>query len=63
MDKISLKAARANANLTLKQASDSVGINIDTLSRYENGKALPRVDVLAALCKLYKCSMDAIFFD
>lgn len=35
MKKISLKAARVNANLTLKEASQLIGVDESTLVRWE----------------------------
>lgn len=59
--KISLKAARINANLTRKEVVKYLGFSTDTLKAVENGKREVRVSELTILCKLYKCTIDDIF--
>ncbi len=59
--KISLKAARINAELTQKQAAKSINVCRDTLRNWENGKGEPRASQLKALCNLYKCPENFIF--
>lgn len=64
MDKfrISLSAARKNANLTQKEVADKLGISISTICLWENGGAEPRVSQAVALSKLYNVPIDNIFF-
>lgn len=59
MPQITIKAARVNAGLTLEQASRLLGLNKGTLSRYETGKASPRLEMLKKMSKVY--NMDLIF--
>lgn len=59
--KISLKAARINAELTQKQAAKSINVCRDTLRNWENGKGEPRASQLKELCTLYKCPENIIF--
>ncbi|MCQ2014681.1 helix-turn-helix transcriptional regulator [Clostridium butyricum] len=59
--KVSLKAARVNANLTRKEVVKHLGFSIDTLKAIENGKRDVRVVELDKLCDLYNCTMDDIF--
>lgn len=61
MKQISLRAARVNAGLTLVEASKAIGISKYTISKYENGDAVPRWDVFCKFCKLYDCTPDFIF--
>ena len=42
--KVSLKAARVNANLTMGEAAQKVGINEATLRKWEKGSTSPTVD-------------------
>lgn len=58
--KISLAAARVNAGLTQKEAAELANISKKTLSSYERGKRLPKVDVLSAICQNYGCKIDDI---
>lgn len=59
--KISLKAARVNADLTQTQAAIAVGVDKSTISSWEKGKTVPSADKLFALCALYKATVDSIF--
>ncbi len=60
--KISLKAARVNANLTQKSAASQLNINCSTLKNYESGKSVPNWNTVAEIEKLYKYPADFIFF-
>lgn len=59
--KVSLKAARVNAELTRKEVVKHLGFSIDTLKAIERGKRELRVPELYILCELYNCTMDDIF--
>ncbi|MBS6733797.1 MAG: helix-turn-helix transcriptional regulator [Clostridiales bacterium] len=55
-----IKDLRQDHNLTQKQIAKMLGIAQNTYSQYENGvNGLP-VEILIALCKLYKVSADYI---
>ena len=58
--KVTIEAARVNAGLTQEEAAKRAKISKKTLSAYEQGKQLPRVDVLNDLCRIYDCTMDDI---
>lgn len=58
--KVSIKAARVNAELTQSDAAKRANIDKKTLCSYEKGKRLPKVDVLHRLCQIYGCTMDDI---
>lgn len=60
--KVSLKAARINAGLTLIKAAEQIGISRNTLMNYEHKKTSPPVKTLEKICKVYKCSQENIFF-
>lgn len=62
MKKISLKAARINANLTRKNVVESLGISVPTLQNWENGKTFPKQPMIERLCELYGMSYDEIDF-
>jgi len=59
---ITLKAARVNAGMSQKEAAKELGIYPDTLSRYETGKAYPKVTLVFNMAKLYGVSYDEFNF-
>ena len=63
MYKVSLRAARVNADLDLEGAAKQLGISSKTLSRWEKGLSSPRADQLHNLCDLYAVPMDCLHFD
>lgn len=56
------KAARINAGMKQKEAAKELGIGRNTLSGYENGTAIPKLDVAIKMAKLYGCSLDDLIF-
>lgn len=58
--KVTLKAARVNAGLTLCQVSEMIGISKSTLARLENGKTPISIDRLRKICALYKVKESEI---
>lgn len=55
-----LKSLRLEKNLTLKELSKDTGINISTISNYENGYSVPKPDKLKQLADFYKVSESYI---
>lgn len=62
MSQITLKAARINANLTQKAASEKIGVSESTLKKWENGTAFPRQPQIMRICETYNVEYDQIFF-
>ena len=62
MLKISLKAARVNANLSQKEAAEKLNVSNKTLCSWENGETFPSAEKIDALCNLYSVSYDNINF-
>lgn len=62
MLKISLAAARVNANLSQKKAAEKLGISNNTLSDWENYTRFPTADKITAICELYGIPYDNINF-
>lgn len=60
--RISLKAARVNANYSLVEAAKQLGISKDTLSNYENGKTVPPWDLVEKIGHLYAYPTGLICF-
>lgn len=61
-NKISLKAARVNAGLTLKEASKLIGIDESTLVRWEKNPETVRPKYHSTISDVYHFSTDFIFF-
>ena len=62
VEKFSLRAARVNAHLNQTDAAHKLGITHITLSNYEKGKSLPRIDVALRMARLYNLPIDALDF-
>jgi len=60
--RISLRAARVNANLPQKKAASLLGISAATLQNYESGATVPNWDTVKKIEELYKIPADNIFF-
>ena len=60
--KITLKAARVNANLTLEDAAKELGITKNTLINYEKYRTIPDMRVGKAMSSLYGTSVDDLIF-
>ncbi len=59
---LTLKAIRVNKGWTQEEASKKIGINIDTLRNYENGKSYPDIPVLKKIEETYETPYDKINF-
>lgn len=62
MPKISLKAARVNAQLSQQEAADRIGVAVSTLRNWETGKTYPKQPQIEKLCDVYGISFDILFF-
>lgn len=60
--RISLKAARVNANLSQREAAKLLGVNRATLHSYEEGRTVPNWDVVKRIEAVYNMPADYIFF-
>lgn len=58
--KISLAAARVNADMTQKEVAETLHIDKATLIKWEKGRVSPRASQLLSLARLYGISMDNI---
>ena len=58
--KISLAAARVNAELTQDAVAKELHIDKATLIKWEKGRVSPRASSLVALSRLYGISLDNI---
>lgn len=60
--KISLKAARVNANLTLKEASDKIGVCETTLIKWEKNPSIVKGEYQKRISETYNIPIDCIIF-
>ncbi len=52
------RAARKRAGLSQREVADSIGVNVATVSQWENGHAEPAFRSAHALAALYGVSLD-----
>ena len=62
MARMTLRAARVNAELDQKTAAKTLGISNKTLSAWESGKSYPKADKLQAICDVYGVAFDDLIF-
>ena len=60
MEKISLKSARIEADLTIAEAAKKLGIAAGTLGAYERYVRKPSLDVIQRIIALYGRPFEAI---
>ena len=60
--KITLRAARVNAGLTLEVAAKQLGIAKNTLISYEKYRTIPDMAMGTAMASLYGLSVDNLIF-
>lgn len=60
--KITLKAARVNADLSQRAAAAALGVNVATLQNYESGKTIPDWETVKLIEKVYSFPADYIIF-
>ena len=59
---ISLKAARANVNMTQQEVANLLNINKSTIASWEKGKTQPKYNQAIKLSKIYGIPYDYINF-
>lgn len=62
LPRISLKAARVNANLSQQEAAKLLGISKATLQNYESGNTVPDILMSRKIEGVYNFPSDYIFF-
>lgn len=60
--KMTLKGARANANLTQKQVAEYIGVSIPMVHKWESGETIPKVTTVLKMCDLYGCDIQNLVF-
>ena len=59
--KISLEAARVNANMTISEVAETMHLSRNTIINWEKGRTKIPYKSLISLCELYKFPVDYIF--
>lgn len=59
---ISLKAARANVNMTQQEVANILNINKSTLASWEKGKTQPKYRQAIKLSEIYRIPYDCLNF-
>ena len=62
MPTITLKAARVNIGLKQEEAAKLIGVNTDTLRKWERGEGYPNVKHLENIIKVYGVPYDQLIF-
>lgn len=61
--KLTLKALRANNNMTQPQLAEKIGVSVSTVQSWENKGVQPRADQIIRLLNLFHVNFeDVIFF-
>lgn len=63
MPKMSLAAARKNANLTQVQAAKALNVSLSTLKNWEYGITFPKQPMIEKICELYGVPYDYLRFE
>ena len=58
--KVTLKMLRVSKNLLQTDVATALKVNRKTVSAWEQGKSLPAVDKIDAICEFYGVSYDDI---
>lgn len=59
--KISLTAARVNANMTQTEAAEALKVSKFTIINWEKGRTQIPFNTLVKLCDIYQAPIDSIF--
>ena len=60
--KVSMKAARINADLTLVEAAEQIGVSVSTVKNWEAKKTFPNQPMLEKICVVYAVPYDMLKF-
>ncbi len=58
--KVSLKAARVNAEKTIQEVSGKIGVSKQTVVNWEAGRTQPTAGQFRALSELYSAPLDCL---
>jgi transcriptional regulator with XRE-family HTH domain len=60
-EKSPLRLLREGAGLTRPQVKDKIGVSERRQADWESGRAMPNIENIAALCRLYRVSLKTMF--
>ena len=60
--RVTIKAARVNANLTQTSFAKAIGVGVKTVQNWESGASSPRADKMPEICKVLNCGIEDIIF-
>jgi transcriptional regulator with XRE-family HTH domain len=60
--RITLKAARANAQLTQQEAAEKIGVTVDTIGNWERAKSFPNALQIRRIEEVYGVPYDGLIF-
>lgn len=60
--RVTIKAARVNANLTQADFAKKIGVGVKTVQNWETGSSSPRADKMREICNVLGCKIDDIIF-
>ncbi len=55
-----MRELRIKENLSLAELANLLDTSASTLSKYENGEMLPKIDTLVLMCMMLNCTTDQI---
>lgn len=62
MPRMTLKAARVNANMTQKEVAEALNVSNKTIGSWEKGITQPKPEQIDMLCTLYGVAYDNLNF-
>lgn len=62
LEKISVPAARKNANLTQAALATACGVSVSTVGNWENGKTEPTISQAMLIAKAVGVDLDNLIF-
>lgn len=60
--RVTIKAARVNANLTQTEFAKEIGVGVKTVQNWEAGVSSPRADKMPSICRALGCQIEDIIF-
>ena len=60
--RVTIKAARVNANLTQAGFAKQIRVGVKTVQNWESGASSPRADKMPEICKVLGCKIEDIIF-
>lgn len=55
------KRARKKAGFTQQRLADAIGVSVETVRNWEQGRVIPEHQTIGLLCDFFKCDIDYLF--